>query len=56
VLVEEQTHYTKSEAVLRIGSRLNMPLSLLVPGLGLVPGPLRDAVYDQVSGGRCACA
>lgn len=51
VLVEEHSHYTKSEAVLRIASRLNMPLAVLVPGLSsLLPRPLLDAAYDQVRG------
>lgn len=48
VLVEESACHIKSDAVLRIGRGLNLPLATL-SSLGLpIPGPLRDAAYDQV--------
>ncbi|PNH04488.1 hypothetical protein TSOC_009315 [Tetrabaena socialis] len=54
VLVEPDRHYIRSEAILRIGARLNVPLPLLAT-LGFpVPLPLRDAVYDAVANNRCA--
>ena len=55
VLVERDRAYTKSEAVLRIASRLQDRLGAL-PLLGvagmLAPGLLRDAVYDTVAANR----
>ena len=50
VLVEDDQSYIKSEAILRIGRRLNVPLQVLgTMGLIGVPGFLRDAAYDAVS-------
>ena len=50
VLVEEDQSYIKSEAILRIGRRLNVPFQVLgTIGLVGVPGFLRDAAYDAVS-------
>ena len=49
VLVEEDQSYIKSEAILRIGRRLNVPFQVLgTMGLVGVPGFLRDAAYDAV--------
>jgi len=48
VLVEPGQAYVKSEAVLRIGRRLNTPFYVL-GSLGLpVPSFVRDAAYDMV--------
>ena len=48
VLVEPGQAYVKSEAVLRIGRRLNTPFYAL-GSMGLpVPSLLRDGVYDMV--------
>ena len=48
VLVEPGQAYVKSEAVLRIGRRLNAPFYLLGT-MGLpVPSFIRDAAYDLV--------
>jgi len=52
VLVEEQKHYIKSDAVLRIAQLLGEPLRVLGT-IGLVfPRPLRDVVYDLVANNR----
>jgi len=49
VLVEPGHAYVKSEAVLRIGRRLNTPFYVL-GSIGLpVPSFIRDAAYDLVS-------
>lgn len=53
VLVEEDQSYIKSEAILRIGRRLNVPFQVLgTMGLVGVPGFLRDAAYDAVANNR----
>eukprot|EP00741_Cyanophora_paradoxa_P004693 tig00000823_g4555.t1 len=52
VLISEGRAFTKSEAVLRIGRRLQNPLPLLaLLGLG-VPPFVRDLLYDQVASNR----
>lgn len=52
VLVEKDRHFIRSEAILRIGVRLNAPLPALA-ALGLpTPLPLRDWLYDQVARNR----
>lgn len=52
ILVEPQGSYVKSAAILRIASRLRLPLPLLAAGLDLFPKDFKDAVYDQVKAGR----
>ena len=48
VLVEPGQAYVKSEAVLRIGHRLNTPFFIL-GSMGLpIPSLIRDAAYDMV--------
>jgi predicted DCC family thiol-disulfide oxidoreductase YuxK len=44
----------RSEAILRIGLRLSLPLPLLAGLAQLVPLPLRDGVYEQVADNRWA--
>lgn len=44
----------RSEAILRIGQRLSLPLPLLAGLAQLVPLPLRDGVYEQVADNRWA--
>jgi predicted DCC family thiol-disulfide oxidoreductase YuxK len=53
VLVEENISYIKSEAILRIALRLNIPFPILA-SLGLLfPLGFRDSiVYDQVANNR----
>ena len=52
VLIDETNSYIRSDAILRIGQQLGMPLSVLA-WLGLlVPKPLRDALYDQIANNR----
>jgi len=48
VLVEDDSHYTKSAAVLRVCRYLDGPFPLLYP-LIYVPERVRDAVYDFVA-------
>jgi predicted DCC family thiol-disulfide oxidoreductase YuxK len=48
VLVEQGRCYIKSEAVLRIATRLGMPLPLMAGLALLVPKFISDPVYDQV--------
>lgn len=48
MLVEEDSHYIKSDAVLRIATRLGMPLPAVALALTTVPKLIRDPVYDQV--------
>jgi predicted DCC family thiol-disulfide oxidoreductase YuxK len=48
VLVEGDSHYTKSAAALRVCRYLDGPVPLLYP-LIFLPGGLRDAVYDLVA-------
>eukprot|EP01025_Chloroclados_australasicus_P020212 TRINITY_DN2129_c0_g1_i4.p1 TRINITY_DN2129_c0_g1~~TRINITY_DN2129_c0_g1_i4.p1 ORF type:complete len:215 (-),score=13.49 TRINITY_DN2129_c0_g1_i4:350-946(-) len=49
VLVENNRFHIKSEAVLRIGQRLNMPLPLLAGLVFPIPLVIRDAAYDQMA-------
>ncbi len=51
VLVEGDRAFTRSAAALRIARGLRFPWNLL-PGLVVVPRPLRDRVYDFVAGRR----
>jgi predicted DCC family thiol-disulfide oxidoreductase YuxK len=52
VLVEQDASYIKSEAILRIARRLNIPFYMLA-SLGLpVPLFVRDPVYDLVANNR----
>ncbi|WP_459191583.1 thiol-disulfide oxidoreductase DCC family protein [Halosimplex sp. J119] len=53
VLVDGDDYYTKSEAALRVASRLEFPWSL-AGAFRVVPRPLRDAVYDTVATHRYA--
>ena len=54
VLVEAGGSHVKSDAILRIAQRLEIPFPLLA-GLGLlVPQFARDAVYDGVANNRYA--
>jgi predicted DCC family thiol-disulfide oxidoreductase YuxK len=48
VLIEHDKVYLRSTAALRIARRLGLPWSLMSAFL-IVPGPLRDLVYDIVS-------
>ena len=48
VLVEEGGHYTKSDAVLRIATRLGLPLPVVAAALMPLPHFIRDTFYDQV--------
>lgn len=52
VLVEPGRGYIKSEAVLRIASRLAIPLRMLGALGQPVPLPIRDALYDQIANNR----
>lgn len=52
VLVEEDGLYTKSEAVLRIGQHMSMPLSAAASTAAILPRPLRDGLYDSVASRR----
>jgi len=51
VLVDEDGHFTKSTAALRVARRLG-GLWPAVGLLALVPRPIRDAVYDWVARNR----
>lgn len=52
VLVENDASYIKSEAILRIGAKLALPISLL-SYLGFpIPLLIRDFAYDQVANNR----
>ncbi len=53
VLVEDGRCYRKSDAVIRIASRLGFPYRLLAPAR-VVPRPLRDLVYDAIADRRYA--
>ena len=53
VLVEEGGHYIKSDAVLRIASRLGLPLPLVAAALMPLPHFIRDTFYDQVRPRAC---
>eukprot|EP00877_Chromochloris_zofingiensis_P014015 jgi/Chrzof1/8868/Cz03g27110.t1 len=52
VLVEKDSCHIKSEAVLRIATKLNMPLPLLSTLAMPVPRFIRDAAYDQIANNR----
>ncbi|EFJ49181.1 hypothetical protein VOLCADRAFT_90057 [Volvox carteri f. nagariensis] len=52
VLVEKNRHFIRSEAILRIGAALRLPLPALA-ALGFpLPLPLRDTLYDAVANNR----
>jgi predicted DCC family thiol-disulfide oxidoreductase YuxK len=51
VLVEDGRLFTRSTAALRVVRRLRFPWSLLY-GAIIVPGPLRDLVYDWFARNR----
>lgn len=51
VLVDESGHFTKSEAALRVASGLG-GLWRVVSLLRVIPGPIRDGVYDWVARNR----
>jgi predicted DCC family thiol-disulfide oxidoreductase YuxK len=52
VLVEQQAHYLRSEAILRIAAKLQAPFPALA-SMGLpFPLPVRDYVYDAVADNR----
>lgn len=48
VLVEEGAHYIKSDAILRIATRLALPLPVVAAALMPLPYFIKDTVYDQV--------
>lgn len=52
VLVEQDACYIKSDAILRIGQTLNVPWPVFASMGFVVPGALRDVVYDQVANNR----
>lgn len=52
VLVDANTSYFKSEAVLRIAQKLDGPLPVLGFGGVFVPGFLRNTIYDFVADNR----
>ena len=54
VLVEAEAprHWIKSDAILRIGTLLDMPLPLVCSALLLSPNLIRDGVYDVVADNR----
>jgi len=52
VLVEKNGCFIKSEAVLRIGEKLEMPLPLLTAFAFPIPLFFRDPVYDFVAANR----
>ncbi|KXZ50933.1 hypothetical protein GPECTOR_14g179 [Gonium pectorale] len=52
VLVTPTAHHIRSEAILRIGVALRVPLPLLAAFGFPVPLPLRDAFYDAVANNR----
>ncbi|GLC43579.1 hypothetical protein PLESTB_000396000 [Pleodorina starrii] len=52
VLVEPHRHFIRSEAILRIGAALRVPLPLLAAFGFPVPLPLRDAFYDAIANNR----
>jgi predicted DCC family thiol-disulfide oxidoreductase YuxK len=51
VLVDDGEYYTKSAAALRLASYLDGPVSWLA-AFGVLPRPVRDAVYDLVAAHR----
>jgi predicted DCC family thiol-disulfide oxidoreductase YuxK len=48
VLVEEGAHYIKSDAILRIATRLALPLPVVAAALMPLPYFIKDTFYDQV--------
>jgi hypothetical protein len=48
VLVEENSHHIKSDAILRIASGLAVPFPLVAAALLPMPHFVRDTFYDQV--------
>jgi hypothetical protein len=48
VLVEPDACHIKSKAILKIGQTLRQPFPVLATPLFVLPGILRDAIYDQV--------
>lgn len=52
VLVQDNTCYTKSEAILRIGAGLGTPLPLLAAFGFPLPLFFRDSAYDVVADNR----
>lgn len=51
VLVDGERAFTKSRAALRIAGKMDAPWPVL-RAFALVPGPLRDGVYDWVARNR----
>ncbi len=51
ILLAGNRYYTKSTAVLKIAQKLGGRWALLYPFI-LIPGPLRDLVYDLVAKNR----
>ncbi|GLC39244.1 hypothetical protein PLESTM_000868100, partial [Pleodorina starrii] len=49
VLVEPHRHFIRSEAILRIGAALRVPLPQLAAFGFPLPLPLRDAFYDAIA-------
>lgn len=55
MLVEEGAHYIKSDAILRIATRLALPLPVVAAALMPLPYFIKDTFYDQVrQKKRCA--
>jgi predicted DCC family thiol-disulfide oxidoreductase YuxK len=52
VLVTEDAHWTKSQAVLNIAKQLDLPLAALSAMLQVFDERLRDLVYDFVADNR----
>ena len=52
VLVEQNAHYLRSEAILRIAARLEGPFPVLASMGVPFPLPVRDYVYDAVADNR----
>ncbi|KAK9794903.1 hypothetical protein WJX73_002169 [Symbiochloris irregularis] len=52
VLVEENRCHIKSDAILKIGQGLNLPIAALATLASPLPGPLRDVAYDQIAKNR----
>ena len=48
VLVYESSHYTRSEAVLRIGEKLSRPIPFISLICHFLPLSIRDTVYDTI--------
>jgi predicted DCC family thiol-disulfide oxidoreductase YuxK len=49
VLVEDGREYTRSAAVLRILARLPFPWPALGAAAGVIPTPVRDALYNVIA-------